>query len=689
MKPPSYASALKLVWPLALGMANNAAMQTADRIFLAHESAASLEAVLPAAMLAAVFISFFQSIVAYAGTFAAQFHGAKDEAGCRHAYWAGLVLAFASAALLLLLLPLGGFVVSHCGHAPHVAAREMEYYRILMFGALATCGIMAASGYLTGRGRTRLVFWVNVAGNMLNVALDPLLIFGYGAFPSLGMSGAAIATIVSQLVQMLILNYVVIREVVGRPNSNHQLSDFPTFNFPTFNFQTFKPLMWDIIRYGAPAGVYQVLNLLSFTIFVFASAAAGDAALAVSNAVFTINYLIFAPLEGFAIGAGILVGQFQGAKDSENAWKAGNRVLLLSIAYIVAASALVFIFRRPILGLFAADSATIDTAKFMSLGVTLLVLAITWQIFDAIDTVLSGALKGAGDTRFVMRWMLISAFVVWLPLVFAVRALHPTMPAFWMTMIAYVAVICVGTAVRWSRGAWRSIRLVGGGMGDRRRIAIATIVVAAMSCVWARNDQEWFNMAVDFEPYKDVTFHFDQEIEYDDTRLANEETVALLGYRFCPYFAFAAGHRTVREREASSRDFRTEHRPTLDLYFSAPEFWTLKFDFRSRNEYRDKTHIQPNVRFRERFRLRTSWSVTDFSFSPYASEEVFFTAKAGIKDSDLLDLIRSQVGISFHPVPCHKNIGCNLYFMVQHNIDDGAREWRPLNIFGFEVGYHF
>ncbi len=440
MKPPSYASVLKLVWPLALGMANNAAMQFTDRVFLAHESAASLEAVLPASMLAAIFICFFQSVVAYAGTFVAQFHGAGNEEGCRRAYWAGVTLALASVAFFVCLVPLGSFVFSACGHAPQVAARECSYYRIVMYGAVAVCGTMAASGYLTGRGRTRLVFWVNVIGNVLNVALDPILIFGWGPVPAMGMAGAAVATVAAQAAQMAILNFVVIREVGAW---EWKIEDVKS-----------------IIRYGTPAGVYQVFNLLSFTIFVFASAAAGDAALAVSNAVFTINYFLFAPMEGFAIGAGTLVGQFQGAKDSHNAAVAGNRVLALALAYIVVSSVLVFIFRGPILGLFAADTASLDAAEFMSLGVVLLALSITWQIFDAIDTVLSGALKGAGDTRFVMRWMLFSAFAVWLPLVFLVRRFHPSMPAFWATMVVYVVVICVGTAVRWRRGPWRRIELV-------------------------------------------------------------------------------------------------------------------------------------------------------------------------------------------------------------------------------------
>ena len=72
-----------------------------------------------------------------------------------------------------------------------------------------------------------------------------------------------------------------------------------------------------------------------------------------------------------------------------------------------------------------------------------------------------GALKGAGDTKFVMGWMLVTSFALWLPLVFAVRCFRNTMPALWATMVVYVVVICVGSFARWHFGRWRKIRVVG------------------------------------------------------------------------------------------------------------------------------------------------------------------------------------------------------------------------------------
>ena len=174
-----YLDVFRLIWPLALGMANNAVMQFVDRVFLSNESAASLEAVLPAAIFSGTFVCFFQSVVAYSGTFVAQYFGAGSDRGCRASYYGGLFLSVAFGVLLFAFVPLGNIVFDWVGHSPEVLTREKTYYSIVTAGGFATCGLMAASGYFTGRGRTRLVFWVNLLGNALNVLLDYMLIFGF------------------------------------------------------------------------------------------------------------------------------------------------------------------------------------------------------------------------------------------------------------------------------------------------------------------------------------------------------------------------------------------------------------------------------------------------------------------------------------------------------------------------------
>ena len=138
-----------------------------------------------------------------------------------------------------------------------------------------------------------------------------------------------------------------------------------------------------------------------------------------SNAAFTVNYLLIAPIEGIAIGAGVLVGQHQGAGDSQGAFASGNRAIVLGELYVVVATTLVLVFGRQILMLFAGSIPAAELEQFLALGYELFVLMVLWQYCDVADVILSGALKGAGDTRFVMVWMFIMAFPFWMPILFA------------------------------------------------------------------------------------------------------------------------------------------------------------------------------------------------------------------------------------------------------------------------------
>ncbi|MBR4257409.1 MAG: polysaccharide biosynthesis C-terminal domain-containing protein, partial [Kiritimatiellae bacterium] len=243
-----YLEILRLVWPLALGMVNNAIMQFVDGVFLARESLESLEASLPASMLAILVMGFFQSVVAYSGTFVAQYHGAGDSRGIRMSYRAGLVITLAAGILAIAVIPLGLMVAPFMSENPAVVARASSYYAIVSVGAIALCGQMAASSYFTGRGKTRLVFWVNVLGNAVNIALDPILIFGLCGCPRLGMAGAAYATVAAMFVQWGVLAWCAERDL--RRLRGGGAADVPRL----------WPLVGKVLRYGIPSGAYSALN---------------------------------------------------------------------------------------------------------------------------------------------------------------------------------------------------------------------------------------------------------------------------------------------------------------------------------------------------------------------------------------------------------------------------------------------
>ena len=445
----SYREILKLVWPLALGMINNAVMQFVDRAYLAHDSMRALEAVLPAGMLMWMFAGFFQSVVGYSSVFVGRYHGAGEEEKCRATYRVAMALAVVFGILSLFLIPAGGAILRATVSSPDLLRDELSYYNILMYGAFGVYGQMAASSYFTGRGKTRIVFWANLVGNVINIALDPFLIFGWWGVPRMGIAGAAYATVFAMFVQMVILAGAAAREKEDERRAGLETRD---------GRRELVMLAGTILRFGVPAGLYTVLNMLSFTIFVFVTGGVGDLELAVSNACFTVNYLLVAPIEGFSLGASTLVSQALGRGDPEAAVGEARRTMALGVGFIAVCSAAVLVFAHPILEIFASRAGA-SADVFHSLGFTLFVLMAAWQVFDAADVILSGALKGGGDTKFVLWWMLVVAFAIWLPIVFVVRRVHNTMPALWATMIVYVVVILVGSWIRWRRGRWKMVKL--------------------------------------------------------------------------------------------------------------------------------------------------------------------------------------------------------------------------------------
>ena len=439
-------SILKLIWPLALGMANSALMQFVDRAYLAHYSLEALEAVLPAGLLMWVFAGFFQSLIGYANVLVGQYHGANEPAKCLAAYRTATGVALAAGVLSVPLVFVGYAIFDFTASSPRLLADERSYFTIVMLGAVAAYGQMAAASYFTGRGRTRIVFWANLVGNALNVILDPILIFGWWGAPRLAIAGAAIATVVSQLVQWLILSVVAWREAdCGRESSS-------------VTGAVRRDILGRLLRFGVPSALYEMLNMISFTVFVFITEGVGALELAVSNACFSVNYILFAPMMGFSLGAQTLVAQAIGRKDPDGAAADARRTVILGALFAAAISVAALVFAHPILDLFAARAGE-STAAFHDLGIRLLAIMGVWLLFDAVDIIIAGALKGAGDTKFVMMLSLVSSFAVWLPLVGIVKAFHNTMPMLWATMVVLVFVCFGASFVRWRRGNWRKIQV--------------------------------------------------------------------------------------------------------------------------------------------------------------------------------------------------------------------------------------
>ena len=449
--PGGYREVWRVAAPIIVSMASFTLMQFCDRIFLARHGSVSLRASLPAGILAFTLASFFQTLAGYAGTFVAQYHGAGRKRECARATAQGIWLGLASWPLCWALIPLGNWILAAAGHPADVLEAEKTYMGILMVGGGFWALTNALSGFFSGRGDTRTPMAASLVANLANIGLDYALIFGKWGFPAWGIAGAAAATVISSALGLAFLGAIYF----GRRFAEEYDTRGEGMRFD-------RALMGPMLRYGTPAALQTLQDVGAFAFFVVLLGRLPAADMAASNIAFSINNIAFMPLLGMGMAATIVVGQYQGAHDSATAERAGWTAMKLAWGYM-GVVALTFLFLpKMYFALFTGEGEGMVTmADVMAKGRWLLAMMALWGMLDAINLVVGGALRGAGDTRFALLYTVAVTWLVWIPgeLVLMLGFRAGLMPA-WGWMTVFVFLLAGGLGQRFRRGRWKTIEMI-------------------------------------------------------------------------------------------------------------------------------------------------------------------------------------------------------------------------------------
>jgi MATE family multidrug resistance protein len=303
------------------------------------------------------------------------------------------------------------------------------------------------TGYFVGLGRTRVVMIANLLGVCVNLPLNWILVFGKLGIPPLGIEGAAIGTLGSTAFIVAILGISYLRSPLYRSYRG------------TGTWKPRRELLGKLLRFGAPAGAEMFVNVFAFNAFVLLMQSYGPAVATSVTITFNWDLVAFIPMLGIGAAVTALAGQRIGAGDLRGARRTarlGLRVAwsyagLMVIIFLVAAPALVKVFSH---GFTAGEEAVLPLAQ------TMLRLAALYTLADATQVIFSGALRGAGDTRWVM---IVSGILHWIMAVGAfvfikVLVLPPVIV--WLFFIAFVISLSVAMFLRHHGTAWEKIHLV-------------------------------------------------------------------------------------------------------------------------------------------------------------------------------------------------------------------------------------
>ncbi len=434
--------------PLVISSLSWTVMTFVDRVFLKWESGAAMAAAFTASTLWFALLCLPLGICMYCATFVSQYSGNHQPAKVGPAVWQGFWVAVLLSPILILAIPLAPFLFSLAKHEPHITALEIKYFQILCWGIPAMLIAQALSSFYSGRGKTRIVMCVDTGVALLNVALDYVWIFGEFGFPAMGIAGAGWATVVSLWVKALIYGLLVIQK-------KYRLE------FRSMDLRWNRPLFGRLLYYGAPSGFQFVIDVLGFTCFIMLVGRLGVVESEATSMAFSIATLAFMPIWGFAQAASILVGQHLGENRDDLSARATWTTLQVSLVYMTIVSLCYVIVPGMFLAPFFAgsESSAIDQAAW-NMAINLLRFVAAYNLLDATMMIFVSAIKGAGDTPFVLKVSVIMAstmvFCSWL----AVEVIHAGIYGCWGLITVWVWILGIIYLFRFMGGKWRSMRVI-------------------------------------------------------------------------------------------------------------------------------------------------------------------------------------------------------------------------------------
>lgn len=449
-RPSGGREVLRVAAPLVVSSLSWTIMTFVDRMFLNWVSGTAMAAAFSASIAWFAILALPLGICSYANTFVAQYDGARQQERIGLVVWQANWIALWLGALFLLAIPVAPQLFALAEHGADAYAYEVQYFQILSVCGPAMLISQSGAAFYSGRGQTWVVMIIDSAAAFLNLVLDYCWIFGYYGFPEWGVAGAAWATVVATWIKALVY--------VALPLQRKYRQQFGTIAGIRFD----SALLRRILYFGWPSGFQMLLDVMGFTVFILLVGRLGETESEATSMAFSISSLAFMPIYGLHLAASVLVGERLGENRDDLAARATFTTLQIALMYMLVIS-LMYVLTPGIFlwGFFpngvASSAAQIDVKQ---IAATLLQFVAAYNLLDATQMIFVGALKGAGDTRFLLRVSLVLAGLLATFSYLSVEVWKLNVFGCWTLVVFWCWIAAAIYLVRFLQGKWRSMRVI-------------------------------------------------------------------------------------------------------------------------------------------------------------------------------------------------------------------------------------
>lgn len=398
---------MKLAIPMIFVSLLQSAYQLTDAFWVGRLGGAAVAAVSVSFPVNFLLMSLGMGLTIASSTLISQYIGAKNEKMVNHVATQSLIMIFFVSILLTIIgYVISPYILQMMGVESHIYPDAVSFLKISMLGILATYIFTLFQSVMRATGEMKTSSYIIMTTVALNFLLDPLFIFGWGPISGHGVTGAAIATLLTQILAAIISLIILF-------NDKHDIQ---------LKAKDIKPdysLIKKIFSLGLPASIEQSNRSLGMVVTTFIVASFGGIATAAYGVGTNVLMFTIIPMVGVSIATSILAGQSIGAKNIDRAVSIVNTSSIISFAGITTFGLLAYIFAPQIVSIFlhndpATATISIDYVRHMSL----------FFGFIGLQMAILGAFRAAGDTKLAMNLTLAGQWLIQLPLAFVLSKIY-------------------------------------------------------------------------------------------------------------------------------------------------------------------------------------------------------------------------------------------------------------------------
>ncbi|MBB12795.1 MAG: MATE family efflux transporter [Flavobacteriaceae bacterium] len=380
---------IRLAFPVIIGMLGHTVVQLIDNIMVGQLGPTELAAVSLGNSFVFIAMSLGIGFSTAITPLISESFGAKNHTKVRQVYVHGLFLCISFGFLLSGLILMSQPLLLQMGQPVDVVKLAKPYLFWVGISLIPLVGFQGFRQFAEGLFQTRLAMYATIVGNVINVILNYLLIFGLLGFPQMGVEGAAIGTLISRFIMLFFIGYIINRNKL-----------FKRYNRNPFRVKLSLRIFKKIIGLGFPSALQMFFEVTFFTSAIWMSGLLGENAQAANQIAFNLSSMTYMVAIGVGVTAMVRIGNEKGKGDFFNLRRLAisNFLLIFLLDFFFC---LLFILAHDFLPWIYFDSSdsvnSKDVLEVITLAADLILIAAFFQIADGVQAVVLSTLRGMQD----------------------------------------------------------------------------------------------------------------------------------------------------------------------------------------------------------------------------------------------------------------------------------------------------